>query len=91
MHVVRRLLTLGALLLPTIPVVLSLQAGTAMAAEVGCEVGNAGPQQAWAQGPQTINVDVDLSDPAAVAAVQTAFDKWQASPAGQASGLTFNV
>jgi hypothetical protein len=91
MRFISRLLALAALLLPTTLVVLTLHPGYAMADEIGCQVGNADAQQAWAQSPGTINVDVDLSDPNAVAAVQTAFNNWQASPAGQASGVTFNV
>jgi hypothetical protein len=86
-----RLLALAALLVPTTLVVLTLHPGYAMADEIGCQVGNANAQQAWAQSPGTINVEVDLSDPNAVAAVQTAFNDWQASPAGKASGVTFNV
>lgn len=91
MRAIPRLATLAALLLPATSAVLVLGAGPAMATDIGCEVADANPQQAWTEDTGTIHVDVDLSDPDAVAAVQAAFTKWQASPAGRAAGVSFTV
>jgi hypothetical protein len=62
----------AVILTTTALTVTGLHPGRAMADEPGCQVGPADPQQAWAQGPQTITVAVDL-DPRVFAAVQEAF------------------
>src|SRR5215469_2261879 len=88
--VLSRVWALAVLIVPATLAVGTLHPGRALADVQGCQVGVANPQQAWAIG-QTVNVDVDLSDPAVVAAVQQAFTNWQNSPAGQAAMIVFNV
>ena len=80
----------GGLVASVVLAMLVFAPGRALAGQVGCQVGDANPQQAWAQGPQTITVSVDM-DSSVFPAVQQAFTNWQNSPAGQASGVTFNV
>ena len=92
MRPIRRIPVLAVVVSTTALMALGLHPGRAMADEPGCQVGPADSRQAWAQGPQTINVDVNLnSDPAVLAAIQQAFASWQNSSAGKASQITFNV
>jgi hypothetical protein len=68
----------------------SVAQGRALADQAGCQVGNASPQEAWGQGPQTITVSVDL-DSTVFSAVQNAFTAWESSPAGKAAQVHFSL
>lgn len=85
-----RILVLAVVVMTTTLMVLGVRPGRAMADDIGCQTGAADSQQAWAIGPQTITVVVDL-DPSVFGAVQQAFTNWQNSPAGQDSQITFNL
>src|SRR5215471_16734649 len=85
-----RLPLVGGMVAAVVVAMLAVAPGRALADQAGFQVGDASPQEAWAQGPQTITVSVDL-DSMVFPAVKDAFTAWQSSPAGKASQITFNV